>query len=261
MNTKILSNRALGVIDQYVHFTIGSAVASVPYFNNRTVRARAALRTYAGKGSPKDIFEEVESIMTKSHFPKEQMSDEALKKLLTDQNIGIDCSGFAYYVLNAESIESGKGPLDKHLSFVNCTGIIGKIRCSLRPSENCDVATLASDKNSRAAISKEIRPGDMITMMGTQDGIFGIERDHILIIHQVDYQNFSPFKLYYTHAIAYPEDGVYGTGIKQGTIEIIDAGKPITEARWTEDGKEGPNDRIFMRAQRSRTEVRRLKWL
>jgi len=261
MNTKILSNRAIGVIEQYKHFTVGTAIASVPYFNNKTIRARGALRTYAGKGSPKDIFEEMESILTKDHIKPEQISDETLKKILTDQNIGIDCSGFAYYILNALSEDSGKGSLDKHLSFVNCTSIIGKIRCSLRPIENCDVSTLSNDKNSHIVQNDDIKPGDLITMNNSSNDAFDRERDHILIIHQVDYQNFVPFKLYYTHAVAYPEDGIYGTGIKQGTIDMLSVGKPITEAEWIEDGKTGADNRIFNRANKSMTEVRRLNWL
>ena len=212
----------------------------------------------------------MESIITKNHIQPAQISDEGLKELLTDQNIGIDCSGFAYYVLNAESEEAGKGSLDKHLSFVNCTGIVGKIRCSLRPIENCDVSTLADNKNSRIIPNAEIKPGDMVMMVGSSitssDAIDTTtatdpERDHILVIHQIDYQNFTPFKLYYSHAVAYPEDGVYGTGIKQGTIEIVDVNKPITEALWTEDSKTGTNNRIYNRAQKSNTQVRRLKWL
>lgn len=219
------------------------------------------MRVNVGKGSPKDIFEETSDFMAKNHFPIDQLADESLKKLLVDQNIGIDCSGFAYYILNAESEELGNGSLDKHLSFINCSGFIGKLICSFRPEKNCDVATLAHDKNSQIVSCADIKPGDMITMTNESDDNLNGERRHILIIHQIDYQNFKPFKLYYSHAVAYPEDGLYGTGIKQGTIEIVDVNKPITEALWTEDGKTGTNNRIFNRAIKSNAEVRRLKWL
>ncbi|MEI6304714.1 MAG: hypothetical protein WCP09_01705 [Candidatus Taylorbacteria bacterium] len=258
MNTKTLSNRALSVIDQYNHFTVGTSVCRVPYYNNKVARSRGTLRTYVGKGSPKDIFEEVDSIMNKSHFPVEQLADETLKKILVDHNIGIDCSGFAYYVLNAECLESNKGSIDKHLKFVNCSGIISKIRCSLRPAENCDVATFADDRNSRLVTLGEVTPGDMITMTGDNDDS---ERDHILVIHQIDYQNFFPTKIHYSHSVAYPEDGVSNTGVRQGSIEILDPQKGFLEARWIEDGKEGPTNRLFIRAQKSKTELRRLKWL
>lgn len=267
MNTKLLSPRALSVIDQYLHFKFGAAVCSVPYFNNKTVRARAALRVAIGKGSPQDIYEEIQAVAVKQHVISEALSDEALKKLLVEYNFGIDCSAFAFYVLNAENQELGKGPLERHLSFVNCTGIVGKIRCALRPVENCDVATLAHDKNSIAVEARDIQPGDMITMLGDSEenepssaSLRRGERDHILIVHQIEYQNFVPYKIHYSHAVAYPEDGIQGTGIKQGEIDILDPAKPLLEARWHESGREGIENHIFSRAKKSKTELRRLKW-
>ena len=257
MNTKTLTPRGLSVIDQYLNFKVGNAVASVPYFNNRTVRARASLRAEIGKGSPQDIFEETQALLIKQHVPASSLGSESLKKILADSDIGIDCSGFAYYVLNAESAELGKGPLDKHISFVNCHGLLGRMRAAFRPAENCDVATLADDANSRIIPLAEAAPGDIITMV---DGPEGDERDHILIIHHVDYQNFTAIKLGYSHAVAYPEDGIYGTGVKQGTIEFTDSSKPLTEQEWSENGQTGAANRIYSRALKSKTELRRLKW-
>jgi len=257
MNTKTLSERGLSVIDQYLRFKVGGAVCSVPYFNNRTVKARAALRTYIGKGSPADIFEETNSLAVKEHIDPAALSDESLKKLLVDNNLGIECSGFAYYVLSAESHERGKGALERHISFVNCSGIVGKIRCSLRPAENCDVATFAHDKNSRVIGAADVAPGDIITMAGGPDGV---DRDHILVIYQVEYQNFVPIRIHYSHAVAYPEDGLYGSGVRQGSIEITDPSKPLTDAVWSEGGSVAAAAHIFARAQISKTELRRLLW-
>ena len=255
MNTKTLTQRALNVIDQYLHFKIGNAVCSIPYFNNKTTRTRGGLRVAIGKGSPKEIFEEVQDIVIKNHISINALTNDSLKRLLADNNIGIDCSAFVYYVLNAESEERKKGHLDKHLSFTNCHGILGRIRCSLRPIENCNVATFANDKNSRSIPIKEIEPGDIITMKSEENN-----RDHILVIHQIEYQNFIPATIHYSHAIAYPEDSPYGSGIYQGEIQIISPDKYITEQRWIEDNSEGNSNRLFIRAQKSKTEVRRLKW-
>ena len=267
MNTKTLSPHALSVIEHYTHFKVGSATCSIPYFNNKTTKTRGGLRVRIGKGSPKEILEEVETILVKMHVDTNTLSAETLKKLLTDENIGIDCSGFAYYVLNAQLQEDGKGALDKHISFVNCHGILGKIRAKLRPVENCDVATLSHDRNSTVVPLKETQPGDIITMItppsdsdtSSSTPTQRNERDHILVIHQVEYQNFSAYKIHYTQAVAYPEDGVYGTGIKQGTIEIHDHTKPLTEALWTENGVQGSSNRILIRAQKMKTEVRRIR--
>ncbi|MDD5165068.1 MAG: NlpC/P60 family protein [Candidatus Pacebacteria bacterium] len=255
MNTKTLGNHALTVIDQYLNFKIGEAVCSIPYFNNKTLRTRAALRALAGKGSPQEIFEEIKGLMLKDHVDISTVTGELLKKTLTDNNIGIDCSAFTYYVLNSQSQELKKGSLDKHIHFINCHGIIGKIRCALRPIENCDVATFAHDKNSQAVAVDKVEPGDIITMVGGPDNS---DRDHVLVIYQIEYQNFSPIKIHYAHAVAYPEDGIYGSGIKKGIIEILHPDKPITEQIWTENEKVGESNRIFVRAQKSQTILRRL---
>ena len=257
MNTKTLSTRALSVIDQYLHFQLGSGVCSVPYFNNKTLRRRGTLRVLGGKGSPKDIYDEVYTLLVKDHVSLDTLSDEALKKILTDNNIGIDCSGFAYYILNAESEELKKGSLGKHLHFMYAHGVIGFIASRLSPEKNTDVATFADNKNSRVILTSDINPGDMITMTAVgQDKV----RNHILIIHQVEYQNFVPIVIHYSHSVAYPEDGVYGSGIHQGTITILDQHKPITEQQWSEGGTSSQTLPILLRARQATTEVRRLRW-
>lgn len=258
MDTKTLSSGALAVIDQYLHFKVGQAVCSVPYFNNKTVMAKAALRARVGKGSPTEIAEEIGSFIVRQHISKEVLADETLKQILSDNGLGIDCSGFAYYILDAESAERGQGALEKKLAFVNCSGFFGKMRCSLKPAENCDVATLAHDENSRVVPLEEAQPGDMITMLS---GTENVSRNHIMVIHQVERHDQAPMRLNYSHAIAYPEDGLYGSGVRQGSIEIIHPMKPLIEQNWIEDGKTGDDNRLLARAKGSKTELRRLKWL
>jgi hypothetical protein len=271
MSTRTLSAASLSILNQYLHFQAGTAVCSMPYFNNKSKGLRGALRTSIGKGSPKEISDEVSTLLIKNRISSDSFSDEALKKLLVDHGIGIDCSGFAYHVLDAESRDKKKGGLEKHFSFVQSPGFLGKIRGHLRPIENTGVATFAHDENSRAISVSEVSPGDVITMVPApkDDSSFqhlktisttGAERDHILVIHQVEYDGAIPHTLYYSHSLAYPEDGVYGTGIKQGTIEITDPSQPITSQRWVENGREGMQNPLLARAVKSKTELRRLKW-
>lgn len=257
MNTKLISEKALAVIDQYKNFRIENAICSIPYFNNRKTGLRGALRAEVGKGSPSDIFEEIQNIALKTKFDTKNFSSESLKKFLVDQNIGIDCSGFAYYVLNAESKEKDKGTLDKHLTFRDQRGIIGRFRAKMKPVENTGVTTLASDKNSKVISLEKTEPGDMIIMLGgPEDG----ERNHILIVNQVEYQNFKPVTIHYTHSIAWPSDGEYGHGISTGIIEIIKPGGSLTEQRWIEKEKTGEENYTYSRAVKSKTELRRLSF-
>ncbi len=258
METKTLSKAALHIIDQYLHFRIGNAVASVPYFNNKTVKARMTLRAKVGKGSPDDIKDELQSIIVKQHIAPTALADEALKKLLVDNGLGVDCSGFAYYILDAESKATGNGHLNRRIHFINSYGPIGKMMCYLRPAENCNVKTLASDNNTSVVALKDARPGDIITMLGSSDAA---DRDHVLLITDISLENGSLRSLSYIHAIAYPEDGRYGTGPRQGKIDISFPGEPLLKQVWSEGAALENARRLYERAAVSRTEIRRLKWL
>lgn len=257
MNTKTLSQPSLELIDSYERFSVGGASCSVPYFNNKAPGNRASLRVYIGKGNPKDIQEEAAALFIKHHVDPNKVDSTSLKKFLVESGLGIDCSGFAYYVLGEESRARKLGQIDRKMSFVDCKGIIGKLRCALRPVENCSVSTFANDTNSRSIDLDQVEPGDMIIMKNTQDDKI---RDHMLIIYAVDYQNSVPMILKYAHAVTYPEDGLYSNGIRRGIIEIVSTQKSLLEARWTEESKEAENNPLFNKARKSELQLRRLGW-
>jgi hypothetical protein len=258
MTTSTLTTQAQAVIDGYLRFKQGPAVCSIPYFNNKTRRSRSALNALVGKGTPREISDEVEMLVFKSHTKIEGLTDDSLKKLLTDQDIGIDCSALAYYILDAESQARDKGPMKKHLSFIQARGIKGFIAAKTRPVRLSDVETFANDANSRPIGLNEIAPGDIITML--DDSKVG-ERNHILTITQVDRDGDAPRKARYVHTVAYPTDGLYNTGIREGEIEIVDRSGTILDQVWREGGTIDGAAIIFARAQKSKTELRRMKWL
>src|SRR3989344_2168135 len=249
MNTKLLNEKALSVIDQYIHFGIGQNVINIPYYNNKRIGLHGGLPVQVGKGSPKDIYDEIQNISILEKINVKNLDSVTLKKYLVDHNIGIDCFGLAYYILNAECIGRGKSTLDKYISFTDSGGIFGRIKAKMMPEKNISDSVLANDKNSKIVSLKEILPGDIITMIGevnknTRDP----QRNHVLIIHQVEYQNFIPTTLHYTHAISWPTDGEYDHGVRQGTIEIIDAEKILIEQKWIEKEKINGENYTFMRA-------------
>lgn len=248
MNTKILSEGANAIIDQY---------KDVPYFNNKTTGRRGALRVQVGKGSPKEIFDEIKELSFIQKVDTKSLDSSGLKKFMVDNNIGIDCSGFAYFILNEESISRGKGTIDKHLHFLRGNNIFSRLIAKFKPVTNTDVLTLADNKNSKVISNKDAKVGDMITMVG---GTEGGERNHILIINQIEYQNSIPMTLHYIHAVSWPTDGEYNHGIHRGKIEITDVNKNILEQRWIELEKEGEENYTYSRAKKSTTEIRRLKW-
>lgn len=258
MTAKLLSEKAVSVINQYKNFSTGIAVCSVPYFNNKHLQLRGALKAQAGKGSPQDILIEAKNEAALEKIKLEALDTVSLKKFLVEKNLGIDCSGLAYYVLDAESESREKAQMKKNLAFPFAKSLFRKFRAKTQPEKNTDVATLASDKNSRVVELRFIEPGDMITMLGGPDQN---DRDHVLIVHEVDYKDENVVSISYTHAVAWPTDGEYGHGVRQGVIRVTDPSKPITEQEWIENGQNDGSNYTLTRAQKSKTEIRRLNWL
>ena len=240
MNTKVISQSALDMIEQY---------KNVPYFNNKTQVQRASLRVKVGKGSPKEIFDEIKELAILNRVDTKVFNDENLRRFMVINNIGIDCSGFAFHVLNEESINRGKGSLSRKMHL---NGFLSRFN----PEKNTDVKTFADDRNSHIVPIKEIQVGDIVTMIA--------ERNHILVVYQIEYQNFIPITLHYVHAMAWPTDGEFDHGLHKGIIEIIDIEKNILDQRWIELEKDslvhGDENYTFSRAKKSSTEIRRLNW-
>lgn len=260
MPTKTISPQALQIINDYSHLPIDGHDISVPYFNNQRSKVRAGLRALIGKGSVEDIIEEAKIISLRDKINLEKISDESLKKFLVDNNIGIDCSALVYYTINAEFSSQNKKPLQKLIKFSFAKNPFRKLLAKLRPVENAGVNTLIHEDNSHEVELKNVQPGDMIIMIAT-----GIQHNlnHVLLVHQVDYneQNI-PVKISYSHSFKWTSDGKYGTGIKQGTIEINDPGINLMDQKWTENSKIGEENETFIHAKMARElMIKRLKLL
>src|SRR3989344_4672574 len=77
MRIKTLFKVALDTISQY---------ENVPYFNNKTLGTRGALKAEVGKGSPEDIREEVKNIAIREKINIDNLDKDNLKRFLVDHN-------------------------------------------------------------------------------------------------------------------------------------------------------------------------------
>lgn len=262
MNTRTISPEALKVIDAYQNFCLGGACVRIPYFNNKKVGSRRALPGQVGKGNPQEIEEEILLNLKKTRDTVGTLTPQNLTDLMVSESIGIDCSGYALYVLDAECRARSKGGIDRHLSFPLGKNIITRLLARFHPSTNTNVATFAHTKNSSEISLDKVAPGDIITILNTTQS----ERNHILIVTSVDYQNFTPIALYYTHSIAWPSDGSTNHGVRNGKIIITDIAKPIIEQQWQEkhtdttDPLVSEKNYTLERAQQGTTTLRRLNW-
>lgn len=304
MLTKTVSNQTLKLIDRYLNFRLQdkdtedsleakdnasknprysetAIPINVPYFNNRRRSMALGLRGAVGKGTPDEIAEEVEIHAQRSKVPLAALCSSidinsgvpGIKKFMVDRNIGIECSGLCYHLFNSEfkkrsgreiSRELESVVTDKSiLSYIYLDKIYRALVFMLRPAENSSVRVFASEKNSKAIQLVDIQPGDFITVINPQS-----ERNHIVFIHRVDYNETesgagpnTPNLIHYTHSIAWPSDGKYRHGVRQGTIQITDAKAPIYAQAWTEQGKTGAENNTWTRMQPIEgniTEIRRL---
>ncbi|MBD3311317.1 MAG: hypothetical protein GF349_02330 [Candidatus Magasanikbacteria bacterium] len=257
MKTVTLSKPALKVIQDYLKLPFKNKDVSCPYFNNRKTNVRAALRVLIGKGSVKDIMEETKIISLREKVDLRNWNNEEIKKFLVDHNLGIDCSGFVYYVLDRELKAQRKGGIKKHIKFPNIKNPIRKLIAKIRTVENTGVKTLSHEANSKTVEIKQVKPGDFISILKAGEKS---DRDHVLVIHRVDYENNKPKTLYYTHSLSWRSDGKYDHGVRQGKIEITDLNKKITDQNWIEHKKTGKDNETYLRAKNSKEcEIRRLK--
>lgn len=178
-----LSPQALETIQNYLHLPFPNKDVQTPYFNNRRVRLRGGLRALIGKGSPNDIVEEAMIISLREKIDLNKLSNVDLKKFLVDNKLGIDCSGLAYHILDTEMQAQNKGSLHKILSRPWFKNPLRKLLVKLRPIENTGVGTFNHEINSFEVQLKDIKPGDLIIMMGA-----GPKQDynHILLIHSIN---------------------------------------------------------------------------
>ena len=247
-----LSPQALAVIEKYLHLPVGCG-CQTPYFNNRRKRVRGGLRALVGKGSPEEIAEEAEILAVRDRASIKNMTPETLKKFLIDENLGIDCSGFAYHVLDAES----QARIGKKLRSIlkQPRGSARKIVYLFRPAENSGVSIISHEKNSVEIKIEDIRPGDFISIIGT-----GIDRkyNHMVVVENIAKAGDST-KITYIHSYAWPEDGTYGHGVRRGTIDIK-AGRNILDGVWTEKEKTGNANFTLTSARNAQTvSLRRLR--
>ncbi len=187
---------------------------------------RAGLRVLIGKGSVDDIVEEAMLIALREKIDLKKLDAAGLKKFLVDSHLGIDCSGLAYHVLDAELKSRGLGGLNKYLKFPFIKNPFRKLLTLLRPVESAGVQTISNEQNSVEIKLSDIKPGDLIVILG---GGEKQDRNHVLIVHEV-----SEDKIKYTHSMQWPSDGQYNHGVRQSEIEITDKNKNILEQIWFE---------------------------
>jgi len=253
------NTQAQKIINDYLSLPIKEGVPC-PYFNNKRSKIRGGLRVMVGKGSPEEIVEEAHIKAIQNNIDFSTLSTDQIKKFLIDNGFGVDCSGFAYHVLSALSIEKTGHKLSHHIC-IEKKSLIGKIKAKLRPIENTGVAVLADEKNSTEVSLDQIEAGDFIVFIGTgTNGTY----NHVMIITDILYSDSGKVEITYAHSYSWPSDGLYNHGVRFGNIgfEIknTDTRNTLTSGIWTERNETGETNYTFQNALTAKeVSIRRLR--
>lgn len=253
---KSVHKNTLELIETYSGLQIAGHCIQCPYFNNKRARLRGALRPLIGKGTSEEIIEETEILAMKEKINLAEISDDAVKKFLVDHNLGIDCSGFVFYLLEAELAARKNISLKNKIRFEPIWNPLRLLIRKLRVVENINVQVLASEKNSLSLSLLDIKPGDIIVILNS-----GLDsaRDHVLFVEKVEYEKNIPSKIHYVHSFQWSTDGKYNHGVRRGEITISNPSETIVDQKWIEQNVEGEKNETWRRTRGAkRVEIRRL---
>lgn len=252
MQNSQLTKQAQEVLNGFLNLSLEGHHIACPYFNNKKHGVRGALRVTIGKGSAEEIVQEAHLTALKKRVDLSELNPEDMKKFLVDNHLGIDCSGFVYYVLDAERQATNETRLTTALKRKRTLNPLRAIIRRLRHVENTNVALLADKRNSTSVAIKDVAAGDIIVMLKTGNDH---ARDHVLLVDEV-----SGNVIHYTHALQWSKDGAYNHGVRQGTITVENEHAPLPAQKWEESGVNGKENETFARAQRAETlDIRRLR--
>jgi hypothetical protein len=235
-----MNNLFYKLADEYIHFEIAGKTINVPYSISTEGEKRAIgelssagvtgrFANYGGKGTPKQIRELVLKTAKKENFNLHKAKPEEIIQFMISQGIGVDCSGFVYYILDQYLKK------EKHKSLntliLRYPGLVGKIERFLLQNNRVrrsSAATLTNDLNTvKIEKAKDIKPGDLIRLTHSD-----WKGKHIIVIIAIDDK-------FITYAMTSQYTKIQGA--RFGKIRIKDRNKGLEAQEWLEETKKGEN--------------------
>ncbi len=159
-----------------------------------------------GKSSPEVILQQLKEDAKKEGLELSTASLEEIKQFMIKNNLGIDCSGFTYRILD-HLIHNIKGKSLTDFGFPH----VGRTNVKMLTSEEFTIPI---------EHLHDIRPGDLIKVRSSE------KIPHCLIVLEV-----KPKQIIYAHS---NEDKLY-YGIHQNQIIITDPKNSIEKQGWKEN--------------------------
>jgi hypothetical protein len=211
-----LPKSAQDLIGRYESLKIQGIEIVCPYHVNSGLFSKN--RALVGKGLPEEIETVAEEYL--SRFQMYAHGDaERLRTYMIACGIGIDCSGFAAWVLNCVTMESLGKPVWKCLKFPNSKR---SVVIKVRPVENISANLLTSATNAvKIEDLRQVMPGDLIRL---------IHGGHVMVVSEVGLNNDGKATYF-----AYTESSVsYGgsSGIDTNKVFITHPKGSLRDQKW-----------------------------
>ena len=222
-STLTLPKSAQALIDRYRHLRIQGVTILCPYHINCGLVTKN--RALVGKGRPEEI-----EAAAEHYFDRYQMHAqgdlEQLRLYLQACGFGVDCSGFAAWVLNCLTQEQLQKFIWQVLSF---PGMKRQLVSKLRPLENISANLLTGPRNAHAVEDlRTAHPGDLIRL---------IHGGHVMVISEVglDTSGHATYIEYVQSTTSYGDR----QGIDTGYIVVTQPGKNLQAQIWTDPAMPG----------------------
>ncbi len=212
-------------LNDYMHFMIDDKEVPIPYILEPS---RWQFSKTSGKGSPEMIYKEVFAVITNRNLRVTDLTSGEIYKIMKEERIGIDCSGFVYHLLDAYLLaEKRKSLSDILFRYLGIIGLIEKHILRFQRFRRISAATLTSTLNCQKIESlNNIHIGDLIRMSVNKNA------DHVLIItNLIKDQSGSITKIEYAQSSG---QNTQNRGPHIGEIEVIDPNQTLKEQNWME---------------------------
>lgn len=204
------------LFNQYTHLPIGGKEIPCPYWMNKI--KLGIVGPYGGKATPKQIVETVEYEAKKDNFDLQTATSKEILVFMKNKKIGVDCSGFVFWMLDALDLEKGGDGITDDIP-----GSVGKFVAA-----RANVVMLTDEKVAKPVELEEIKVGDMIQLGG---------KKHVAIVTKLLKEAGVIKEIEYCHSSSQTKDSV----VHSATIKVADPKLGLKKQDWEEKTKTGEN--------------------
>ncbi len=212
----IESSKALDALFyKYTHLPIGGKEIVCPYWMNNL--EKGIYGPIGGKGTPEEIVLTTNEYAISEKVDLNKMDGEGIDLFMRACKIGVDCSGFVFWMLNEFDLEKGGNGIAD-----NIPGSVGKVI-----KARASVAMLCKD-NVSFVIKKvsDIKVGDIIRLRRGK---------HVAIITKILKEGDNLLELEYAHSSC----RTAVKGVHTAKIKVVDSLLGIENQNWEELTEEG----------------------